>query len=66
MTPTKIVDFKGIARHHIINIMLHKPKEERGKNAGSIWRLVYGKIQHKNGLPTINMGLLQDLCFYIK
>ena len=36
------------------------------KDAGCIWRLVYGKIQHKNDLPTINMGLLWGRCFYIK
>ena len=56
--PTKLVDFEGIARHHNVNIMLYEPKKDRGKDAGSIWRLVYGKIQHKNDLPTINMGLL--------
>ena len=26
----------------------------------------YVKIQHKSDLPTINMGLLQGHCFYIK
>ena len=46
--------------------MLHEPKKDRGKDGGSIWRLVYGKIQHKNDLPTINMGLLGGHCFYIK
>ena len=30
------------------------------------WRLVYGKIQHNNDLPAINMGLLGGHCFYIK
>ena len=45
--------FEGIARHHNVNIMFYEPK----KNLISIWRLVYGKIQHKNDLPTINMGL---------
>ena len=52
--PTKLVDFEGIARHHNVNIVLYEPK----KNARSIWWLVYGKIQYKSGLPTINMGLL--------
>ena len=52
--PTKLVDFESIARHHNVNIMLYKPK----KNARSIWLLVYGKIQYKSDLPTINMGLL--------
>ena len=62
MRPTKLVDFQGIARHHNVNIMLYEPK----KNARSVWQLVYGKIQHKNDLPTINMGLLGEYCFYIK
>ena len=64
--PTKLVDFEGIARHHNVNIMLYEPKKDRGKDAGSVWWLVYGKIQHKNDLPTINMGLLRGHCFYIK
>ena len=64
--PTKLVDFEGIARHHNVNIMLYKPKKDRRKDSGSVWPLVYGKIQHKNDLPTINMGLLVDHCFYIK
>ena len=45
--PTKLVDFEGIVRYHNVNIKLYEPKG-REKDAGSIWRLVYGKIQHKN------------------
>ena len=56
--PTKLVDFEGIAKHHNVNIMLCEPKKGRGKEAGPVWRLVYGKIQHKHDFPTINMGLL--------
>ena len=66
MRPTKLVDFDTIARHHNANITLYDPKKNEGKDAGSIWRLVYGKIQHKNGLPTVNMGILGGHCFYIK
>ena len=40
---TKLVDFKGIARDHNVNIMLYEPKEGRGKDPGSVWQLVYGK-----------------------
>ena len=58
MRPTKLVDFESIARHHNVNIMLDKPKKDRGKDSGSVWQLVYGKTQHKSNLPTINMGLL--------
>ena len=64
--PTKLVDFEGIARHHNVNIILYEPKKDRRKDAGSIWWLVYGKAQHKTNLPTINMGLLEGHCFYIK
>ena len=64
--PQRLVDFEGIARHHNVNIMLYEPKNDKGKVAGSVWQLVYGKIQHKSNLPTINMGLLGGHCFYIK
>ena len=64
--PTKLVDFVGIAKDHNMNIMSYEQKRDRGKNAGSIWWLVYGKIQCKSDLPTVNMGLLGGYCFYIK
>ena len=64
--PTKLVDFEGIAKHHNVNIMLYEFKEDGEKDAGSIWRLVYGKIQYKNKLPTVNMGLFGGHSFYIK
>ena len=66
MRPTKLVDFESIARHYNVNIMLYEPKKDRAKDAGSIWRLVHDKIQHKNGLTTINMRLLGGHCFYNK
>ena len=62
---TKLVDFEGIARHLNVNIMLHEPSKESGKDAGKTWRLVYGKIQYRDTLPTINMGLFKRHCFYI-
>ena len=46
--------------------MLYELKKDRGKDAGSKWWLVYGKIQCKNDLPTVNIGLLRGHCFYIK
>ena len=64
--PTKLVDFEGIAKYHNVNIMLYVPKKDGWKDAGSIWWLVYGKIQYKSDLPTVNMGLLGGHCFYIK
>ena len=67
MRPTKLVDFEGIAKHHNVNIILYEPKKDRGKDVGSIWRLVYGNFQYKNDLPTINLRLLGGggHCFYI-
>ena len=64
--PTKLVDFEGIAKYHNLNIMLYELKKVRGKDAGSKWWLVYGKIQCKNDLPTVNIELLRDHCFDIK
>ena len=64
--PTKLVDFGSIAKHQNVNILLYEPKKDKGKNAGSIWWLVYGKAQHKNDLSTTNMELLGSHCFYIK
>ena len=64
--PTKLVDFEGIAKHHNVNIMLYEPKKDSGKDGGSIWRLVYGKIQYKRDLLTVNMGLMRGHRFYIK
>ena len=45
--------------------MLCESEKETGKDAGKIWRLVYGKTQYKDTLPTINMGLFKGHCFYI-
>ena len=49
--PTKLVDFEDIVKHHNVNIILYEPKKDMDKDAGSIWLLVYGKIQHKNTCP---------------
>ena len=38
--------------------MSYEPKKDSGKDSGSVWRFVYGKIQYKSDLPTVNMGLL--------
>ena len=59
---TKLVDFEGIARNYNFNIRLYEPKN----NSKTVWRLVYGKNQHKEGLPDVNIGLYQGHCFYIK
>ena len=40
----KTDNFEGIAKHHNVNIMLYEPKKDNGKDSGSIWQLVYGKI----------------------
>ena len=63
MRPRKLVDFEGITKYHNVNIMLYELKKDKGKDAGSVWQLIYGKTQHKNNLPAINMGLLGGHCF---
>ena len=62
---TKLVDFEGTAKDLNVNIMLYESKKESGQDAGKIWRLVYGKTQYKDTLPTINTGLFKGHCFYI-
>ena len=62
---TRLEDFEGIAKHLNVNIMLYESEKESGEDAGKIWRLVYGKTQYKDTLPTINMGLFKGHCFYI-
>ena len=57
---TKLVDMEGIAKHHALNIMVYEPKSQ------SVWRLAYGKTQYKASLPTMNVGLFEGHCFYIK
>ena len=64
--PTKLVGFEGIARPHNVNIMLYELKKDRGKDAGSVWQLVSGKIQRKNDLPTTNIGLFGGHSFDIE
>ena len=66
MRPSNFVDFEGIAKHHNVSIMLNEPKDDKEKDAGSIWRLAYCKIYYKSDLPTVNMALLRGHCFYIK
>ena len=62
---TRLEDFEGITKHLNVNIMLYESEKESGGDAGKIWRLVYGKTQYKDTIPTINMGLFKGCCFYI-
>ena len=66
MRPIKLVDLESIARHHNVNIMLYELKKDKRKDAGFVWQLVHGKIQHNSDLFTINMRLLGGCCFYFK
>ena len=58
--------FKGIAKHHNVNIMLYKPKKSGKRNGEYIWRLVFGRFQYNGDLPTVNMELPGRHCFYIR
>ena len=66
MKTTKLVGFESITKGHSVNIIFYEPKRNRGKDAEAIWPIVYGKIQYKNDMLTVNMELLQGHCFYIK
>ena len=59
---TKLIDFENIAKIHNLNIRLYEPKE----NQKTVWRLVYGKNQFKQDLPSIDIGLYEGHCFYIR
>ena len=66
LRPAIRVDFKGIARHHNVNIMLYESMKDSGKDAGSIWQLIYDKIEYKTSLTKVNMGTMGSYCFYMK
>ena len=61
----KLVNFQDIAKYHNVSITaLYKPGG--GKNGGSLWQLVYGRIQYKSDFPTVKTELLAVPCFYIR
>ena len=60
---TKLIDFEGIAKKFNINIRVYEPKSNSEK---APWRLVYGQNQYKKKLDTINLGMFEGHCFYIK
>ena len=53
LRPAIRVDFKGITRHHNVNIMLYQSMKDSGKDAGSIWQLIYDKIEYKTSLTKV-------------
>merc|ERR1711911_67274 len=59
---TKLVDMEEIAKKFKVNIMVYEPK---GKSK-HICKLAYGQRQYKAKLPTMNVGLFEGHCFYIK
>ena len=40
---TKLANFESIAKHRNISIVLHIPKNDNRKDAGTVCQLVYGK-----------------------
>ena len=40
---SKLASFESVSKHHNISMMLHVPKNNYRKDAGTIWQLVYGK-----------------------
>ena len=61
--PTKLVDFEKIAEWFKINIRVFEPKVN---SEDTTWGLIYGQSQYKEGYDTLNLGMFQGHCFYIK
>ena len=66
MRPTKLVYFEGITKPHNVNIMLYESKKDSRKDVEPTWWLVFGKIQYKSDLSTVNTRILGGHCFRIK
>ena len=60
MRPTKLIDFKNIASRFQVNIRLYESINS------SVWKLVFGQVQHRRSLPTIDIGLYDGRRFHIK
>ena len=53
VNPTRLVDFKNIAKQFKVNIRLF----ELAKESETVWRLVSGKNQFRKNLPCVDIGL---------
>ena len=58
--PTKLIDLENIASRSWVNIRLYEPV------AHSVWKLVFGQVQHRRSLLNIDIGLFEGHCFDIK
>ena len=58
---TDLIELEDISKFFNINIRIFEPKEDK-----KTWVLVYGKGKIKEQLPTLDAGIHNDHCFYIK
>ena len=59
---TKLIDFEKISKFFSINIRAYEQKERENFK---VWKLVFGKNNFKDNLPTLNLGLYDGHGFYI-
>ena len=58
--PTKLIDFENIALRFWVNIRLYESINQ------SVWKLVFGQVQHGKSFPNVDIDLYEEHCFYIK
>ena len=56
VSPTKLVEFEGIAKHHNVNIMAYEQKKDSGKDSGC-WPLAHSK----HGISGSSLFLCQKM-----
>ena len=59
----KLVDFEKISKVFSINIRAY---EQKNITNFKVWKLVFGKNNFKDNLPTLNLGLYNNHGFFIK
>ena len=57
---TKLIDFENGSSRFRVNMRLYEPV------AHSVWKLVFGQVQHGRSFPNVDIGLFEGHCFYIK
>ena len=57
---TKLIDFENIASRFRVDIRLYEPV------ACSVWKIVFGQVQHRGSLSNVDIGLFEGHCIYMK
>ena len=58
--PTKLIDFENIGSRFQVNMRLYESVNR------SVWKLVFGHVNHRSSLLNVDIGLHKGDCFYIK